>query len=251
MSAAPLYAMGDIHGHLEMLEDALARIEAEGGRDARVIFLGDLVDRGPDSAGVIDLLIRGLAEGRNWVVIKGNHDRMFQRFVTAGIEHDDRIESGLGWRNHRLGGSTTLASYGVGDPGSRPLDEVLADARARVPQAHLDFIGALPLFHREEGLLFVHAGLRPGLAIEDQDEDDLLWIREGFLEQTCDFGALVVHGHTAIEYPAHYGNRVNLDGGAGRGRSLWPAVFDSSGVWLLDKGGRVPLDPLPQRHEIR
>lgn len=255
----PIYAIGDIHGHKDALDRALALIADDGGPDAQVVFLGDYTDRGPDSRGVIETLIAGCAEGRNWVCLRGNHDRLFSRFVRHGIAHDARVKAGLHWVNPRLGGVTTLASYGVtGDPvlhhpsgGLERLEQfstldqaaLMQQAQAAVPAAHLDFLDARPLYHQTDDLLFVHAGLRPGVALADQAEDDLIWIRDPFLSSTDDFGPLVVHGHTALDSPQHFGNRVDLDGGAGYGRPLVPAVFEGRDCWLLGDKGRVPLHP--------
>ncbi|PIE12086.1 MAG: serine/threonine protein phosphatase [Rhodobacterales bacterium] len=235
-----IYAVGDIHGHLNQLDRALRLIEADGGADARVVFLGDYVDRGPDSAGVLQRLIDGQAEGRDWICLKGNHDRLLQTFVENGNHHDDNIRSGKSWLHEALGGLTTLASYGV--EGDDP-ETLWKAARKAVPQAHLDFLQNLPLWHGEDDLIFVHAGIRPGLPMGFQQEDDLVWIREPFLSDTRDHGALIVHGHTVQERPVHCGNRVNLDGGAGYGRLLVPAVFTGRRCEILTERGRWPLEP--------
>lgn len=258
----PIYAIGDIHGQKAMLDRALALIDADGGADARIVFLGDYTDRGPDSKAVIETLIAGQTAGKPWTFIKGNHDKMFVDFITQAIEHDPHVKSGISWINKRLGGVTTLASYGVaGEPnflhpanggletlaayidGDKKLDRKTVQSMARdaVPQAHIDFLKRLPLTHETDDLLFVHAGLRPGIPLADQDPDDLMWIRDGFLESDQDFGKLVVHGHTALDHPQHHGNRVNLDGGAGYGNPLIPAVFEGRDCWLLTPTGRQPL----------
>jgi len=238
-----IYAIGDIHGQLEMLLGAVDLVTADGGSDAEIVFLGDLVDRGPDSRGVVEFLMQGQADGKRWHVLKGNHDRLFEGFVSTGFQFDPRIRSGLGWLHRRMGGVETLASYGiegVGDPGT---EADIRAARAAVPQAHLDFLGSLPLWHRHEEQLFVHAGVLPGVALEDQTEDDLIWIRDPFLNHTDPHPWLVVHGHTALEYPQHFGNRIDLDGGAGYGRPIHPAVFEGRDCWLLGDQGRIPLTP--------
>lgn len=238
-----IYAVGDIHGQLEMMLDALERIETDGGRDAEIVFLGDLVDRGPHSRGVIEHLMQGQAAGRRWHVLKGNHDRLFEGFVSRGFQYDPMIKSGLGWFDRRMGGVATLASYGldnVKDPGT---EADIKAARAAVPQAHLGFVADLPLWHQHGELLFVHAGILPGVALEDQVEDDLIWIREPFLNYTDPHPWLVVHGHTALEYPQHFGNRIDLDGGAGYGRPIHPVVFEGRDCWLLSERGRVKLEP--------
>ncbi len=258
-----LYAVGDIHGQLAELDRALALIEADGGAEARVVFLGDYTDRGPDSAGVLDRLIEGRAAGRDWRFCKGNHDRMFQRFLESGRENDARISSGKSWLNRALGGTRTLGSYGLGGEAAAFLHnggiETLASydmggermtgvdlahaAQEAVPEAHLRFLDELAPWHEEGELLFVHAGLRPGVPLERQSEDDLLWIRGEWLESREDHGRLVVHGHTALSHPTHHGNRINLDGGAGYGNPLVPAVFEGRRAWTLDERGRTPLEP--------
>ena len=239
----PLYAIGDIHGQIELLEQALEWVRADGGPDAPIVFLGDLVDRGPDSRGVIDRLMEGQADGLPWQVLMGNHDRMFARFLSDGVVHDPRIKSGIGWLHPRLGGPATLLSYGVKGAERRPLEALVEEARELVPETHLGFLNGLPKYIEREGKLFVHAGLRPGVALSDQDPDDLLWIRDGFLEEKAPYPWLVVHGHTALDMPFHYGNRVNLDGGGGYGRTIYPAVFEDEDCWLLDEQGRLPLVP--------
>lgn len=239
----PIYAIGDIHGRLEFLERALALIETDGGSRAEIVFLGDLVDRGPDSRKVIDRLMAGQSGGRAWHVLRGNHDRMFLRFARGGKMHDARIMSGLGWLHPRLGGRATLASYGVPAADGPPDMSLLDATRAAVPAAHLDWLGARPLFHERGDLLFVHAGIRPGLRLSRQTEDDLIWIREPFLSFENPHPWLVVHGHTALDRPQHFGNRINLDGGAGYGRPIHPAVFEGSDCWLLSEAGRQQLLP--------
>lgn len=258
------YAIGDIHGQIDMLDRALKLITSDGGDDAPIVFLGDYTDRGPNSQAVLDLLIAGRDAGRNWRFLMGNHDRFFARFVMEGKQHDPRVASGINWLNPRLGGTSTLASYGIQgrpvfaehtpgeqeillhfqtDDGAMTADQVQQAAMRAVPSAHLDFLTSLPLTITTDELLFVHAGLKPGIALPDQDIEDLLWIREGFLDDTTDHGCLVVHGHTALDRPAHFGNRVDLDGGAGYGRPLVPAVFDGRDCYLLTAAGRVPLTP--------
>lgn len=258
-----IYAIGDIHGQKTALDQALARIETDGGPDAPIVFLGDYTDRGPDSKGVLDTLIAGRDAGRPWQFIMGNHDRFFNHWVQHGREHDPRVKSGISWINPRLGGVTTLASYGVTsdsapvfetrddgreylvqfDQGGQRItpQDIQAQAQQAVPQHHLDFLDSLPLTVETNDLLFVHAGLKPGIALADQDPEDLIWIREGWLDDTRDHGKLVVHGHTALETPQHHGNRVNLDGGAGYGRPLTPAVFDGRDCWLLTGTDRQAL----------
>ncbi|MGD9862042.1 MAG: metallophosphoesterase family protein [Pseudodonghicola sp.] len=239
----PIYAVGDIHGHLDQLDRALDLIATDGGAAAPVVFLGDLVDRGPDSRGVIDRLMEGLAAGRPWQVLLGNHDAMFARFLRGGVVHDPRILSRRPWTDPRLGGLDTLASYGVAAPESTPLSDLFAAAQAAVPTAHLAFLEARPRLLERGGLLFVHAGIRPGVSLPAQDPEDLIWIRDPFLTDPRPYPWLVVHGHTALDYPQHFGNRIDLDGGAGYGRPIHPAVLEGGRCWLLTDHGRVPLLP--------
>lgn len=241
----PIYAIGDIHGHDDKLQLALERIARDGGPEAEVVFLGDLVDRGPDSRGVIERLKQGVADGRPWHVLLGNHDRMFARFLRGGVVHDARILSGLPWTDVRLGGLATLASYGIAATAETPLSDLFAAAQAAVPADHLAFIESRPLTLERDGRLFVHAGIRPGVALADQDPDDLVWIRDPFLSCPDPFPWLVIHGHTALEFPQHFGNRIDLDGGAGYGRPVHPAVIEGRDAWVLTEDGRQPLPPTP------
>ena len=177
----PIYAIGDIHGQLAMLEDALARIEADGGPDARVVFLGDYTDRGPDSKGVIELLSQGLDAGRNWVCLLGNHDRMFSMFIEEYPRTDARLLVGYHWLHERIGGVETLQSYGLQLTETTRIFQLHAEALQAVPDHHRSFLDALPDHHQEGELLFVHAGIRPGVALDEQSQEDKIWIRQEFL----------------------------------------------------------------------
>lgn len=235
-----LYVIGDIHGHLDLLLEAQDRIMSEGGRDAVIAHAGDLIDRGPDSRGVVEHLLAGQRAGRPWVVVRGNHDR----FLPALLERPDWIDPGLSsgrhWLDHPgLGAAATLRSYGV-DP-EAPREHLLAQARRAVPGAHRRYLAGLPTWYLHPLALVVHAGVRPGVDLRDQAEDDLVWIRKGFLESEVDFGPLIVHGHTALERPTRYANRLNIDGGAGHGRALDPVVIEAGAIHLLGPRGREPI----------
>lgn len=244
-----LYAIGDIHGHLGLLSAAHDLVAADMARHGtgQVVHVGDLADRGPDSRGVIDFLIRGLAEGRDWVILKGNHDRMFCRFMAAPHEPEPGLRAELSWLHPRLGGADTLASYGVANAADRPVAKVHADAMAAVPQAHIDFLAARPTLHRAGDAVFVHAGIRPGVALEDQTETDLVWIREPFLSYAESFGPLIVHGHTALDQATHYGNRLNIDSSAAYGGPLSAVVIEGREAALLTPQGRKKLWPARRR----
>ena len=241
------YAIGDIHCQLDALRRVHALIAADRartGEDAPVVHLGDLVDRGPESAGVIDYLRLGpVAGAAPWITLRGNHDFMFRLFLDDPERRDPGLNPAYTWLHERLGGSTTLASYGVDAAAGRPLPDLWAEARVRVPEAHRIFLDNLPLLYRTEAAVFVHAGIRPGVPLVAQAPQDLMWIRKGWLDDTTDHGLLVVHGHTVVDAPVHYGNRVNLDAGAAYGGPLAVALVDGREVWLLTGDGRVPLLP--------
>ncbi|MBL9045826.1 MAG: serine/threonine protein phosphatase [Tabrizicola sp.] len=242
-----LYAIGDIHGHLDLLQAAHDLIADDMARHGAgpVIHIGDLVDRGPDSCGVIDFLVRGLAEGRDWVVLKGNHDRMFTRFLRDPEEPEPGLRSGLSWLHPRLGGADTLGSYGVASAADRPVAKVHADALTAVPKTHLDFLLARPTLHEAGEAAFVHAGIRPGIPLHAQTETDLVWIRDTFLMEPASHGPLIVHGHTAIDTATHYGNRLNLDSGAAYGGPLSAVVIEGRHAALLTPQGRQRLAVAP------
>jgi serine/threonine protein phosphatase 1 len=240
-----LYAIGDIHGHLDKLARAHRLIAADreitGDQDAPVVHLGDLVDRGPESAEVVDYLAQGPARGGPWITLLGNHDRMFARFVADATAQDAGMKAEYDWLHPKIGGLATLESYGVSP--APDLASLHRQAQARVPAHHRAFLAELPLFFVAGPLFLVHAGIRPGVPLNAQVEDDLLWIRSPFLTDQRDHGALIVHGHTAIRAAEHHGNRVNLDTGAGFDRALSVAVFEGRDVALLTDQGRQPLPP--------
>ena len=246
-----VYAFGDVHGHLEKLEPVLGLIEADMARHGAgpVVSLGDLVDRGPDSRGVIERLMDWHDPGAGRHVIAGNHDRMFTWFMRAEPKRDPHLRQELEWWDWRLGGAETLASYGVRNAAGRRIGEVHEEACDKVPRAHLDWIGSLPLYLEfgPGGVphLLVHAGIRPGIALDEQTEEDLVWIRPGFDDYDGPHPFLVVHGHTPHDEATHHGNRVALDTGAAFGGPLTAAVFEGGRAFVLSEGGRVPLDPPP------
>lgn len=237
-----LYAIGDIHGQLDQLLAAHERVFRDGGRGALIAHVGDLIDRGPDSRGVVDHLLRGQAAGRPWVVVRGNHDRFLPMLAAQPGWVDPGLSAGQHWLDRlSLGAGATLASYGIDIAQARPA--VVAEVRRAVPADHLRFLAGLPPWFLHPLALVVHAGVRPGIDLQRQSEDDLVWIRTPFLDCTETFGPLVVHGHTALETARHYGNRLNIDGGAGHGRPLCAVVIEPGCVHLLSEDGRVPLGP--------
>lgn len=201
------YAIGDIHGCLTKLIELIGLCRADAGRRAtKFIFLGDYIDRGPASRGVVELLM-SLQQDRpdDVICLMGNHEDM----LLAAVDAPDWSENWL-----RNGGPKTLQSYGVA---------TVAD----IPQDHIDWIRHLLKFHDDGMRFFVHAGVHPERPLDQQDEHDLLWIREPFLSSTKDFDRLIVHGHTPTKngVPNQRPNCLNIDTGAVYGRALTAAVF--------------------------
>jgi serine/threonine protein phosphatase 1 len=210
MAKTITFAIGDIHGCFDKLTDLLAACETvRAGRRARFVFIGDYVDRGPDTRKVIELLLdRQLKERDRFICLRGNHEDLLIRASRRDRTDRDLINW---WAN---GGEQTLDSYGADDPSDLPAD-------------HLAWIEALPLTFIDGNRLFVHAGVRPGISLSAQAEEDLLWIREPFLSAEEDHGAFVVHGHTPTGsgLPELRPNRLNLDTGACFGGPLTGALF--------------------------
>lgn len=239
-----IHAIGDIHGELDKLRDLHARIEAYAGRDARIVHVGDLIDRGPDSRGVVEYLREGQARGRNWMVLRGNHDRFLPRFLEDPEWVDPALSHPLTWPvHHGLGAAATLASYGISP--DQTLAQIHAEALRRVPAEHAAWLAALPLWYLHPRALFVHAGVRPGVDLADQDEQDLVWIRREFLDSPQDHGVLVVHGHTPVGEVEHHGNRLAVDTGAVFGGQLTAVEISDQGVAVLGPDGAVPIKTLP------
>ena len=237
-----LYAIGDIHGQLDELENALSLIKDDGGANATIVFLGDYTDRGPNSCGVIERLIEGKQSSKSWYFLKGNHDRMLSWYLKLNPIHDPHLFHGLHWLHPRMGGENTLLSYGVTVDQERRSGEIHSEARQKIPKTHVNFLNSLDLMYRTSDLAFVHAGIRPGVKLDEQKENDLLWIREGFIDDKTDHGPLIVHGHMALDKPTHFGNRIDLDGGAAYGRALTPVVFEGRNCWTLTSEGRQSLE---------
>jgi serine/threonine protein phosphatase 1 len=213
-----VYAVGDLHGRLDLLGEMEALIEADrqdGGRflDALIVHLGDLVDRGVDSRGVVDHLIVGSAAGPPKVILLGNHDLWLREFAATSSTD---IEQASSWM--RFGGEATLRSYGVKlDPRrseAERLDQARLELQKRVPPEHAAFLSSLELAFGFGDYFFCHAGIRPETPLAQQSEADLLWIREPFLSWGGDLGKVVVHGHTVEEAPVTRVNRIGIDTGA-------------------------------------
>lgn len=240
------YAIGDVHGQLSKLRAAHALIEADraatGDAEAPVVHLGDYVDRGPDSNGVLERLASGRDAGAPWVLLKGNHDRFMQYFMRPEAQPEPGRPD-LDWLLPQVGGRETLASYGVKTGPMRSAARIHTAALAAVPADHVALLERMRASYRRGDLFFCHAGIRPGIPLDEQSEDDLLWIRGEFHDDPRDHGALIVHGHTPVPRVTHYGNRINLDTGAGYGGPVSAVVFEGVAAFLLTPEGRVPLRP--------
>jgi serine/threonine protein phosphatase 1 len=207
-----IYAIGDIHGRADLLGElhGIIRADAETAPARRVlVYLGDYVDRGLQSRGVIDMVLRNPFSDFEVVCLRGNHEAVLLDFLK---------DPAVGREWVQFGGAETLMSYQAGCLSSDAAHPVLVAAQEefarRLPEDHLAFFQNLALHHEEGDYYFVHAGVRPGVALNQQASEDLLWIRNEFLEFRGSFGCVVVHGHTITEEPDVHDNRIGIDTGA-------------------------------------
>jgi len=209
-----VYAIGDIHGRADLLEDLHGQICDDAahltpGTDKLVVYMGDYVDRGLESREVLDQLVYEPLRGFDVVHILGNHDAWLLSFL---------VDASIGPNWLRYGGDATLHSYGVplggvtNDPNY--YQHLQAELRSRIAREHVEFLQNLELSYQVGDYFFVHAGVRPSIPLDKQHEDDLLWIREPFLTSGRDFGKIVVHGHTVDDRPMVRSNRIGIDTGA-------------------------------------
>lgn len=232
-----VYAIGDVHGRLDLLDALLAAIAADvgdgGGAAHRVsvVFLGDVIDRGPDSRGVIDRLMSGPPAGplarAEWVCLMGNHEAVLLDFLAD-------VSAGPGWCAY--GGLDTVRSYLDYDPPAgwqADMGEVRSLLLRHMPHGHRRFLAGLPLTHRIGDYLFVHAGVRPGVDLERQSPEDLLWIRHEFLDDARWHGKVVVHGHTPAAMPQVRPNRIGIDTRAYASGRLTALVLEGEGRRFL------------------
>jgi serine/threonine protein phosphatase 1 len=232
------YVVGDIHGRLDLLDQLLERIRRDIAErrpeKTLLVFLGDLLDRGPDSAGVVERLRTYRRDGVRAIFLLGNHEEVLLRIVAGEAQ---LIPSWL-----RFGGAQCLRSYG-GDPlriatlGDAAAVEAI---RAVIPPEHLEFIGSFADTCRFGDYLFVHAGIRPGVELDQQTQQDLRWIREPFLADETDHGFVVIHGHTIRPEIEERPNRIGIDTGAYATGVLTALVIDGPERRHLDT--REPVD---------
>ena len=224
-----IYAIGDVHGRLDLLEAVHRRIDEDcnaHGQKSLEVYIGDLIDRGPNSAGVVDCLIGRLLT-HDLVCIQGNHEALLLSFLDGN--------TGLG-PLRGYGGLETLLSYGMSPDllrGTPDEDLVRTRARALIPSQHRAVLEAMPLHIELGGYLFVHAGIRPGVSLAAQTAQDQQWIRRSFLDFKGDFGHIVVHGHTPVSAPEFHPNRIAIDTGAFATHRLTCLRIDKAGPSVL------------------
>lgn len=228
---ARIYAVGDIHGRADLLAETITHIEDDLQRRpieyALEVYLGDYIDRGPDSKSVIDQLAVRIAQ-RRAICLRGNHEAILERFLRddpSVIRH---------WA--QLGALQTLASYGVSmgiGAATMSPSELQQSLRQVFPRTHDLFLQCLHNSFMCGDYLFVHAGIRPGIPIAQQVPEDLFWIRDEFLNSTADHGKVIVHGHTPVDHPDIRSNRINIDTGAWRTGTLTCIAIEGATILVL------------------
>lgn len=232
------YAVGDIHGRVDLLEHLLAKIHADlqrrPARKTMLVFVGDLIDRGPSSAQVIERLRCYRRDGVDPVFLLGNHEEVLLRIIDGDTSV---VDSWL-----QFGGLQCLQSYGVtlARLRGRSAEQVVEIVRSAVPAEHVEFLETFVDSCRFGDFLFVHAGIRPGVEIDQQSQADLRWIREPFLFDDTDHGFVVVHGHTISDEVDERPNRIGIDTGAYRSGVLTALAIEGTHRWLIDTRSGSP-----------
>jgi serine/threonine protein phosphatase 1 len=232
-----VYAIGDVHGRFDLLQDLVGRIEADNAAraptDVHVVMLGDLIDRGPQSREVIDFFLNGAPGFAQWHFVMGNHEEMLLKLI------DDPDVTLMPQFLH-FGGRETFESYGAPQRVLDTPELYAADTlQFHVPEEHRTFMRRM-----EDGILvgdyfFTHAGIRPGVPLDEQENQDLRWIRKGFLDSEADHGMVVVHGHTVLEDVEVRPNRIGIDTGAYRSGRLTALGLEGAERWFLHTEGEV------------
>jgi serine/threonine protein phosphatase 1 len=226
-----IYAIGDIHGRADLLETLGAKIDQDSDKERPKevieIYLGDYIDRGPDTPSVIDWLLKR-QQDHNVIFLRGNHELVLEEFLAGESAFKD-------WR--QIGGYETLVSYGV-DPfllqGTLDDGEIQNELASLLPAEHRRFLNGLATAVDLGAYFFVHAGVRPGIPLDGQSEKDCLWIRDEFLDHEEEFGHIVVHGHSPVSTPEFLPNRINLDTAAYATGRLSCLKISEHGARLLE-----------------
>lgn len=230
-SGERVFAIGDIHGRLDLLDKLLAKIEADDARRGpartHLVFLGDLVDRGPQSAGVVERLLTLSRRNPDARFLLGNHEEVFLSVLAGNYD-------ALKFFN-RIGGDTTIASYGISrnDYAADDMFEVMEPLQRAVPASHVAFLQGFEDQVVIGDYAFVHAGVRPGVELADQKSEDLRWIRNDFLNSDHMFEKVIVHGHTITDGIDERSNRIGLDTGAYCTGRLSAMGFEGDQRWVL------------------
>jgi len=239
--ASHLYVVGDIHGRLDLVTDICRAIEKDTlkirARDPVVVFLGDYIDKGPNSREVVDFLCRLPNRGSlKYLFLRGNHEDRLLKFLAHPELH------GEAWLAH--GGREAFASYGIRTEafGPKPNWAKLHSAfRSRLPIDHENFLVNTRLAVAWRSFLVVHAGLNPAASLAEQDPHDLMWIRESFLRSSVDWGLRVIHGHVPVATPEFHSNRIAIDTGAYSTGILTCLVLNGDSIRILQSTGRPAL----------
>lgn len=226
-----VFAVGDVHGRLDLLIKLIDIIKIDIAlrepNQATLVFLGDYIDRGEDSSGVIDYLINLSIPGAECVFLMGNHEKYMIDLMAVGGQTEAWFQNG---------GLATLKSYGVGHTdGEGPLDgQRLGQAlKTALPKPHTEFLCTLKTSWQLDGVFFAHAGVNPDRSIKDQTAEDLMWIRDKFLSSEKDHGPLIVHGHTPRFAPEVMPNRINVDTGAWQSDCLTAVALEKGSCRFL------------------
>jgi serine/threonine protein phosphatase 1 len=230
-----IYAIGDVHGRFDLLQDLIARIEADnstrGQAETHVVMLGDLIDRGPQSREIVDLFLKGAPAFAEWHFVQGNHEEMLLRMI-------DEPDSSALPHFLRYGGRETFESYGAPQLVLDMPDRYAPDTLPfYVPEAHRAFMREMHDGVQFGDYFFTHAGIRPGVPLPEQDRQDLRWIRREFLDSEADHGVVVVHGHTVLEEVEIKPNRIGIDTGAYRTGRLTALGLEGAERWLIQAQG--------------
>lgn len=232
-----IYAIGDIHGRLDLLDSLHLLIAADAqerhAEHRQLVYLGDYLSRGPDSPAVVDRVRNWLPAGFERVTLKGNHEDLLLRYIGG------ELAAGRHWFDY--GGLETLAAYGIEFADRAARDEASIAAlglrfAAALPPPHLEFFNALRVYHRAGDYFFTHGGIRPGVPLAAQSPHDCMWIRKTFLDSTADHGAVVVHGHSICREPEIRPNRIGIDTGAYRSGVLTCLVLQDTAIEVLQTG---------------
>lgn len=234
-----IYAIGDIHGRYDLLRDLLGQIESHSAamrKPARtfLVILGDMIDRGPQSADVLNYLFNVKKQSAGLIVLMGNHEELMLRSLQK--------EPGVMRAWMRIGGDATLRSFGI-DPLEADGDpiEVARKMERTISEENLEWLRSLPVMARSGDYLFCHAGIRPGVSLSKQSRTDLLWIRDEFLEDPTPSGAMVVHGHSIAADVQIRANRIGIDTGAYRTGVLTALYLEGTRRGILSTGNARDL----------